>query len=455
MRAPTPRPPARGRGEDPPRGAAFAGAPRLRAALAALVLFPALLGAQPPRQPVEVVVVPDCPGWICRAGQPARFAVSVLRAGQPVAGARVRYALGPELMPPRAAGDLPLRRGRTEVDGGTLAQPGFLRLTVTAQVEGREYAGTGTAGFSPEEIRPAGTTPEDFEGYWREAVRQARAVPLNPTLTPLPEQSTAEAAVYHVSFQNERAGSRIFGMLSVPTAPGRYPALLEVPGAGVRPYRANTWIASRGAIHLAIGIHGIPVNLEPRVYEHLSGAALANYWMAGIEDRDRFYYRRVVLGAVRAGDFLATLPQWDGERYGVYGASQGGALSIITAALDERVDALAAIHPALADHEAWLHGRAGGWPHLFRWNPAVDAVPENIRTARYYDVASFARLVRVPGWYSWGVNDDVTPPSSVYAAVNVIAAPREIRLYPEAAHWTYPDQWNGMTDFLLARLKAE
>lgn len=38
--------------------------------------------------------------------------------------------------------------------------------------------------------------------------------------------------VYHVSFGNQKVGSRIYGVLSEPTKPGRYPAMLVVPGAG-------------------------------------------------------------------------------------------------------------------------------------------------------------------------------------------------------------------------------
>jgi hypothetical protein len=46
--------------------------------------------------------------------------------------------------------------------------------------------------------------------------------------------------------------------------------------------------------------------------------------------------------------------------------SQGGALSIVTAALDSRVRGLAAYYPALSDVTGYLHNRAGGWPHMFR-----------------------------------------------------------------------------------------
>ena len=89
--------------------------------------------------------------------------------------------------------------------------------------------------------------------------------------------------------------------------------------------------------------------------------------------RDRDHDRRVYLGCVRANDLPISRPKWHGGTLVVTGGSQGGALSIVTAALDPRVRGLAAYYPALADVTGYLHNRAGGWPHMFRAHgrPAV------------------------------------------------------------------------------------
>lgn len=421
-----------------------------------LLLCGSVLRAQQPQTLVEVSVVPDHADWTYRVGEVAQFQVSVLRSGHPVPGAKVRYEVGPEQMKPRVSGDLPLQNGRATIDGGTMREPGFLRATVIAELDGKEYRGLGTAGFAPEAIRPAANLPPDFATFWRDAIEEARKTPLLPVMTLVPEQSTADVSTYHISFQDERAGSRIYGMLSVPTKAGKYPALLSVPGAGIRPYAGNVERARQGLIHLAIGIHGIPVNLPPQVYSDLAQGALSGYPAFNLESRDRYYYKRVILGAVRAGDFLFTLPQFDGQNYAVYGGSQGGALSIITAALDPRVRRLGAVYPALSDHEGFLQGRAGGWPHLFaERNRAANATPEKIQTARYYDVVNFARMLRVPGFYTWGFNDVVCPPTSMYAAYNVISAPKQLLVVPETGHWTYPEQNDRMMTWLVAGLAGK
>ena len=92
----------------------------------------------------------------------------------------------------------------------------------------------------------------------------------------------------------------------------------------------------------------------------------------------RSYYG-VYLGCVRAIDFIETLDCFDGETIGVTGGSQGGALSIVAAGLDDRIDYLASFYPALCELTGYLHGRAGGWPHMFR-NDFTNK-PEKIETS--------------------------------------------------------------------------
>jgi cephalosporin-C deacetylase-like acetyl esterase len=221
----------------------------------------------------------------------------------------------------------------------------------------------------------------------------------------------------------------------------------------VRPYAGDIANATKGIITLQIGIHGIPVTMDPSVYLDLGAGAFNGYQNYNLDDRDRFYYKRVYLGCVRANDFLTSLPQYDGANLAVTGGSQGGALSIITAGLDSRVKWLGAFYPALSDVTGYLKGRAGGWPHYFDKNNIVfNNKPDKVATAGYYDVVNFARRVKVPGYYSWGFNDETCPPTSMYASYNVIPAPKELFLALETGHWTYPEQNERMTNWLVNKL---
>ncbi len=394
--------------------------PRWIIPLFAVVLAAPGLVSQDLTGQVQVRVQLDHPDWTYTPGQPVLFRISAVRDGQPLPGARTTVRIGPEMMPPEIEKTVDLPAEGATVEGGTMRRPGFLRCIASIEHEGRSYRGLATAGFQPGEIRPTTEDPADFDSFWAGAKAALAKIPLDARLTPLPDYGTSTVEVYHVNLQNigESAPSRLYGILCQPRAEGKYPAVLSVPGAGVRPYRGLVELAEKGLITFQIGIHGLPVNLDPAVYESLRVGALAGYPGFGLDSRTRYYYYRVFLGCVRANDFIVGLPKWDGGNLLVTGGSQGGALSIVTAGLDPRVKGLAAYYPALSDVTGYLNGRAGGWPHIFRseQDPTL-RMKEKVETSRYYDVVNFARRVRVPGLYTWGFNDETCPPTSMYCRV--------------------------------------
>jgi cephalosporin-C deacetylase-like acetyl esterase len=420
--------------------------------LLALLLsaFNSETGAQSNTGLVKVIIAPDHDDWIYKLGENARFSVQVLKYGNLVNNVMIDYEMGPECFPDVKKEGVSLKNGRAEFTG-TMKKPGFYRCRVWAIVDGQKYEGLATAAFEPEKIEPTVKDPDDFDAFWAKEIEKAREISLSPRLTLLPEKCTSDANVYHVSFQNEVNGSRIYGILAVPKKEGRYPAILKVPGAGIRPYGGDVKIAGMGYITLEIGIHGIPVNLDPEVYSSLSAGALSNYNNIRMNNRDTHYYKRVYLGCVRAVDFIITLPEFNGTDIAVTGGSQGGALTIVTAGLDKRIKYAASIYPALCDHTGYLHERAGGWPHYFRNNkPGKDEV----ETLGYYDVVNFARRITAPGYYTWGFNDLTCPPTSMYAAYNVISAPRELHIFQETGHWTFPEQNDMLYKWLFKKLKG-
>ena len=386
---------------------------------------------------VKVRVVLGHRDWTYRVGEVPRFRIHVTADEQPIDDVTVSYAVAPDMLPgEEKSAALPLEG--LVVEGGTMKEPGFLRCVAKAQIAGKTYRGVATAAFEPEKIKPFTKEPADFDAFWQRQIRELGTVPVEPMLTLLPEACTDTVNVYHVSFRT-LGTSRMYGILCEPKKPGRYPAVLKVPGAGVRAYHGDKKLAAEGVITLEIGIHGIPVNLAENVYSSLAAGPLAGYWGFNADNPELYYYRRVYLGCVRANDFIATRELWDGKNLIVTGASQGGQLTIVTAALDKRVTGLAATHPAGCDFEAELHGRAGGWPHPFApdyktGKPSGNATQAKIEALRYYDVVNFAKRLTVPGYYTWGYNDDVTPPTSVYAAYNVIRAPKRLGLTLEMAH---------------------
>ena len=399
----------------------------------------------PVEKMVKVSIAPDHADWTYKTGEQVKFNIRITKNSELLQNVYVKYEVGPEKMPSVIKDSLQLKEGQITIIGGTMKEPGFLRCTVTVEFDGHRYNGLATAGFNPELIKTTTEVPPDFNEFWAKAKNDVATLPLNSKLVLLPERCTENVNVYLASIEYFKPGTRLYGILCVPKKPGKYPALLRVPGAGVRPYTGVLDLAEHGIITFEIGIHGIPVNMEEPVYDLLRYNALDGYWLFNIDDRDRYYFKHVYIGCTRAVDFIFSLPEFDGTNLAVNGQSQGGGLSIITAALDSRVKYLAVFWPALCDLTGHLHHRASGWP------PIGDN-KDKIETSKYYDAVNFARLLKIPGFYSWGYNDLSCAPTSMYAAYNVITAPKELLLIQETGHWTYPEQVDRMRQWLIEKL---
>jgi cephalosporin-C deacetylase-like acetyl esterase len=427
---------------------------RCKFLLALLLMSSGMLWAQPSVQLVRVIVTADHANWQYAVGEKVNFSIQVIKNGSLVPNAKITYQVGPERMTPTLTSSVVSPTGTLQIPSQSMPSAGFLRCIATAEVDGKEYRNLATAGVAPLSLKPTVSNPADFDAFWQNAKADLAKVPMDAKMTLLPERCTEKTNVYHVNLQNYKVGTRLYGILCVPKKEGKYPAILQVPGAGVRPYGGDISNADKGYITFQIGIHGVPVTMEPSVYTDLAAGTLSGYWNYNMDDKDRFFYKRVYMGCVRANDFITSLPQFDGVNLAVIGGSQGGALSIVTAALDPRVKSLVALYPALSDVTGDLSGRAGGWPHYFeKPNRVWNETTAKLATLPYYDVVNFARRLQIPGFYTWGYNDETCPPTSMYASYNVISAPKELYLALETGHWTFPEQNEKAYGWLFSRLK--
>ena len=404
--------------------------------------------AAPMDRAVKVIVMPDHADWNYTCGEKPVFKVLVLKHHTPMQNVEISYEISEDNMPARKSEKMTLKAGEGIVKLGTMKVPGFLRCIVTVKDNGYTYTGLATAGFEPEKIKPTVENPADFEEFWQKALAESAKIPMNPILTHAPEHSTGTYTAYWIQFQTYKRKVFFHGLMTVPTKAGKHPALLRVPGAGVRTLAPMTELDLDNFVVLQVGIHGIPVNLPRPTYSNLSRGALYNYNRFNIQDRDEYYYKRVYIGCARAIDFLSELESVDAERIGVCGHSQGGALTYVTTYLNPKVKYYYAHYPALADLTGYLHGRGGGWPHLWR-NGADKNIDKAaaLKTIPYYDVVNFARKVKVPGVMALGYNDTTCCPTSMLSVYNVISAPKQMALYNEIGHYLYPEQENDRREW--------
>lgn len=405
---------------------------------------------------VTVAVTCDHPDWRYALGEPVTFAITVTSANGPLADANIEYTAGPEMMPHEPRTVRTGADGRATVPGGTLRDPGFLRCIATVRHEGNAYRGLATAGFAPERIEPTQTEPADFDAFWGRVKAELAALPVDARLTPLPDQGNDQIEVFEVALQNlgtpPARSSRFYGILCVPRGEGPFPALMNPPGAGIRRYAGERAWAERGFITLQVGIHGLPVQLPAEAYQAL-GAALGGYSSQNLEYRDRYYFRRVIAGCLRALEYLRSQPKWDRKNLIVFGGSQGGYLSIAAAGLDPTVTAIVCAYPAYSDVSGYARGRAGGWPGMrFLADPQEPARDVKLANTAYYDAVNFARRIRAPGHYGFGYNDEVCPPTSMYSAYNVVTAPKVLTIVKEMGHPKAPELAAAERRWLLQHL---
>ncbi len=404
---------------------------------------------------VTIRLTPDRADWTYRCKSDVRLELQVIRHNVAIPNVTVGYTWGYEQRPALTKDSLRIdKTGKTTLTLHGADVPGFMTFTANVRIDGEQYTNYINLAFDPLRIQPTTTLPEDFMSWWQAELKKAEQVPLMPVFKHEPGMSNGKADVYMVHFQNHKAGSYIYGMLTVPKTPGRHAAVVEYPGAGIHKFQSgNMAWADSDIVCLQIGIHGIPLDMEAEVYQNLTNGGMANYAYLGLEHRDNYYYRRVFLGAAKAVDFLKSLDYVDSTRIGVYGGSQGGLLSLVVAALKPEVRCVSAAYPAMCETAGSRYERAEGWPRLFVWRKGTDT-PQIRDVVRYFDAVNFARFVTQDIQFIQGYNDHVCMPTTTFSAYNVIPKGRKILLTPyDCSHWLYPEQHAARRQWMCRMLR--
>ncbi|MBQ1886459.1 MAG: acetylxylan esterase [Bacteroidales bacterium] len=426
----------------------------MKRTLSLLVLMLAVLTSaigQPSKQFITVYAEPDHSDWTYACGEKAVFTLYAVKENVRMPMTKIRYSYGPEKLPAEKTGVVTTDKdGFAKITVPGRKVPGFTTVSVSVNYEGKRYSSQTNIGFDPYKIEPTTSLPEDFMGFWEDAKEKAAKVPMLTRVRHSQEESNDRVDVYYIRIQSYAAGNYVYGVLTVPKTEGRKPAILRLPGAAVRKFSGPDPLAYEGFVVLNIGVHGIPVDQDTEIYRQLEIGAMSGYVLKGLENRDKYYYKRSYLGCVRAVDYLCSRDDVDTSRIACYGGSQGGMLSIVTAALDKRISALFAYFPAFCDVTGYYYGRSGGWPHLFT-DKSDPLIEQKVAVSKYYDVVNFARFLSQPGFYAWGFNDIVCCPSSTFSAYNVIKAPKTLCLARDTGHWLYPWQSEAALKWLKSQ----
>jgi len=289
--------------------------------------------------------------------------------------------------------------------------------------------------------RPPRPEPADFDAFWAAALAAARATPAAATFTPI-DAGLRLIDVDDVSFRGY-GGQPIRGWLLRPRGvDGPRPCVVEYIGYGGGRGHPHDWLlfAAAGYAHFVMDTRG-----QGSVWRRGDTAdpegdggnpQHPGFMTRGVLSPSTYYYGRLYIDAVQAIAAAREHPAVDAGRVAVCGGSQGGGVALAAAGL---VGDLAA---ALIDVPFLCHFRrattitdADPYGEIVRFCKIHrDRVATVFATLDYFDGINFAARGRAPALFSVGLMDDVCPPSTVFAAYNHYAGPKEMRVWPFNRH---------------------
>jgi cephalosporin-C deacetylase len=276
------------------------------------------------------------------------------------------------------------------------------------------------------------TRPPDFDEFWNQVETELSAIPLDPELTPIPMRSTAEVEVFEIHYTSLN-NVRIAGWYCRPRESymrGPYPGLSIVPGYVSEPTLPKSW-AKMG--YAAVGV-------APRGKLRSNGQVDPGYpglLIDRIIDRNTYIYRGFYADAIRSIDFLLSRDEVIHDRIGVHGSSQGGAMTVVCAALrPDNVACGAAGAPYLTGYMDSA-GLTNSYPYE-EMNEYFRLYPQRRELARqelnYFDCLNLAGRVKAPMLIYAGLADDICPPETAFALKEALPGEVTLHTYPRCGH---------------------
>ncbi|WP_433065121.1 acetylxylan esterase [Dactylosporangium sp. CS-033363] len=295
--------------------------------------------------------------------------------------------------------------------------------------------------------------PADFDAFWSRTLREQAGHPLEPRFEPV-DACITTLDVYDLSFRGY-AGDEVRGWLLLPRErTGPLPLVVEYLGYGSgrgHPIESLAY-ASAGFAHAVMDSRGQGSSGRAghTADPHGAGPSAPGFMTRDLLDPERYYYRRLYTDAYRFVDAVAGHEAVAGGRIAVTGRSQGGALALVAAGLRDdvrlampHVPFLSAFRRALEVTDHSPHGELVKWLAAHRGS-ADDA----FATLAYFDAVAFARRATCPGRFCVALHDVVSPPSTVFAAYNAYAGPKDMTV------WQYNGHEAGGPEDLLRTIRA-
>jgi cephalosporin-C deacetylase len=296
--------------------------------------------------------------------------------------------------------------------------------------------------------KPDREEPADFDSFWADTLADARSHPLAATFEPV-ETGLSTVDCWDLTFAGF-GGQPIKGWFLAPrdvaaspfVRDGRLSCVVEYIGYGGGRGRPIDWLMapSAGHAHLVMDVRGQGSTWRagdtPDAESGTSGGSFPGYATLGIADPATYYYRRLLTDAIRAVEAARSHPLVDPTRVAVNGGSQGGGMALAAGGLVPDLLLTLTDVPFMCNWRRATEITDGDPYHEIVSYCRVhrEKTEQVFRTLSYFDGVNFAARAVSPALFSVGLMDVTTPPSTVFAAYNHYAGPKEIEVYPFNGH---------------------
>jgi cephalosporin-C deacetylase-like acetyl esterase len=275
--------------------------------------------------------------------------------------------------------------------------------------------------YQPQKVAPV-KAPEGFDKFWDHTLAELEKVPLDLTLTELPEKETPGGKMYLAKFRAWE-GRWAWAWLHEPKKEEKVEAVVQCPAVSVyQPGRAQ---AFNGTLTIFAAVHGGDITNYPAKSDF-------DYMSGGITDRETAMLRYSYTCLVRCHDIIRQHRLCNGTVH-ARGASQGGGLSFVVGGL-RPVASVTGTNCALMRIDWTALG-------LTTWGPRVPAGADPAQVAevlRYFDPPCFAHRIHAPVKLYLALFDFTGPVQGVLTGINALPAETQCRMVidPFGGHFT-------------------
>lgn len=255
--------------------------------------------------------------------------------------------------------------------------------------------------------------PKDFDLFWSEAIKELKTVAPSAKIE---KDSLVNGKNWSLHKINSYNNIYFYAWVSEPIVSGKFPIKIRFSGMSKantnKNHIPNYWFLKEDkTINMLVDIRGQGLSTEQIKY--------TNYLTNGLENQNKYIYKGAYLDAVRAIEYISENPKSNGNIIAT-GSGQGGAIAIAATALNPKVTICSVGFPFFSDIANYNKKE---WPMkslMFYCIKQEINYFDLIDRLSYFDMISFADMIKVPIFIKSQKIDNITPINGILKFFNKI-----------------------------------